>query len=358
MKYNFLFTDLWPYALIALFFLFCNLFKPKYSSKIIYLILFIFSALRYDIGWDYTAYVSEIESGYDSIMNSRFEILNKYIFLIGSYLNFYPIVFAIYSFLMLRIIYYSINKYSVNPLLSWLVFYSMPLFFFASLSTIRQSLAMILVFYSYKYVIEKKQIIFFAIIFIATLFHTSAIVGVLLFPIMIFPIGKITNIILFLGSFFIGEVIITFINATDFFLLSKIQTYLRLGQAEPELINYLYYAFGIFNLLFYNKLVKLNSQNMFIITIINFGLVLLNLLSAEPITSLRISAIFLMFLIYLVPYYVLIFNKRSSKLVSNILVSGFLSLSFFYIFLYINGYKNGVLDKVSFLPYKFWFNHF
>ena len=149
MEYNFFITDLWPYALIASAFLFCNLFKTKYSSKIIYLTLFIFSALRYDIGWDYTEYVSEIESGYNSIINSRFELLNKYIFLIGSYLNFYPIVFAIYSFLMLRIVYYSINKYSVNPLLSWLVFYSMPLFFFASLSTIRQSLAMILVFYSF-----------------------------------------------------------------------------------------------------------------------------------------------------------------------------------------------------------------
>ena len=133
---------------------------------------------------------------------------------------------------------------------------------------------------------------------------------------------------------------------------------MRWGEETPELINYLYYAVGIFNLLFYNKLVKLNSQNKVIITIINIGLVFLNLLSAEPVTSLRVSAIFLMFLIYLVPYYVEIFHRESAKLVNNILVLGFLSLSFFFIFLYINGYENGVLSKVSFLPYKFWFNQF
>ena len=358
MIYEFALRDLWPYVTIALVFLFCHLSKTKYSSKSIYLTLFIFSAFRYDIGWDYTAYVLEIESGHDSIIDSRFELLNKYILLIGSYLNFYPIVFAIYSFLGLKILYLSINKNSSNRILSWLVFYSMPFFFFASLSTIRQSLAMILVFYSYQFIIEKKYIYFFCVISIASLFHLSALLGFLLLPFIIFPIGKLTNFILFLGSFFAGEILLNFITGSDLFFLERIKLYMSKGQAKPELINYLYYAFGVFNLLFYDKLVRINSQNKVLITLINIGLVFLNLLAFEPITSLRVSSIFLMFLIYLVPYYVKIFSKESVKFVNNILVLGFISLSFFYIFIYINAYNNGLLEKVSFLPYKSWISQF
>jgi len=357
MKYEFFLFDLWPYFLIACVFLYCNYTNSRYSSKLIFISLLTFSVLRYDVGWDYTAYRTVIESGFDNIVDSRYEFFSKYIFLIGSYLNFYPIVFAIFSFLTLRIVYTSINKYSINPVLSWLVFYSFPLFFFASLSTIRQSLATMLIFYSYKYVIEKKYIKFFIILIVAMSFHISSIVGVLLLPIIIFPISKLTNIILFIGSFYVSKIILLFMINSDFVFLRVFQNYIGYEEAKPELISYLYYGFGIFNLLYYNKLSKINPQNKVIISLINIGLVLFNILSFEPITSLRVSAFFLIFLIYLIPYYVEIFNKQSRALVKNILVMSFLSLSSMYLYMYINNYGNGVIEKVSFLPFKFWFNN-
>jgi hypothetical protein len=357
MKYEFFLFDLWPYILIACIFLFCHLCKPKNSNKIFFFTLLIFSIFRYDVGWDYTSYVSVIESGYDNIVDSRYEFFSKYIFLIGSYLSFYPIVFAIFSFLTLRIFYITVIRYSINPLLSWLVFYSMPLFFFASLTTIRQSLAMLIVFFSYRLALEKKYIYFLITIIISMLIHPSAIVGILILPIVIFPVGKLINIILFICSFYVGSMIISFINNSDLFLLSRLKMYIGFEEAKPQLLNYLYYAFGIFNLLFYDKLVKINPKNKAIITLINAGVILLNLFSFEPITSLRISAFFLLFLVYLIPYYTQIFNKQSSRIIENILVSGFISLSFFYLYIFINGYNNGVLEKVSFLPYQFWFNN-
>jgi hypothetical protein len=357
MKYEFFILDLWPYILIACIFLFCHLYKPKNSNKIFFITLLIFCILRYDVGWDYIEYVRVIESGYVNIVDSRYEFLSKYFFLIGSYLSFYPIVFAIFSFLTLRIFYISVSRYSINPLLSWLVFYSMPLFFFASLSTIRQSLAMLIVFFSYRFVLEKKYIYFLITIIISMLIQPSAIVGVLILPIMIFPVGKLINIILFICSFYIGSMIISFIDNSDLFLLTRLKIYIGLEGVKAQLLNYLYYAFGIFNLLFYDKLVKIDPKNKAIITLINSGLILLNLFSFESVTSLRISAFYLLFLVYLIPSYTRIFNKQSSRIIENVLVSGFISLSFFYLYIFINGYNNGVIDKVSFLPYRFWFNN-
>lgn len=355
MKYEFFLLDLWPYFLIAFVFLYCNYTNSKNSSKLIFTSLLTFCVLRYDVGWDYTSYRTAIESGFNNIINLRYEPLGKYLLLIGSYLNFYPIVFAIFSLLTLRIVYISINKYSINPVLSWLVFYSFPLFFFASLSTIRQSLATVLIFYSYKFVVEKKYYKFLIILLVAMSFHISAIVGILLLPIIIFPISRLINIILFIASFFLSKTILLYAVNSDFVFLTIFKNYIGYEEAKPELISYLYYALGIFNLLYYNKLSKINPQNKIIITLINVGLVLFNTLSFEPVTSLRVSAFFLIFLIYLIPYYVEIFNKQSGKIVKNILVTSFLSLSFIYLYMYINNYTNGVIEKVSFLPYKFWF---
>lgn len=357
MKYEFFLFDLWPYFLIACVFIYCNYTNSKYSSKLIFISLLTFSVLRYDVGWDYISYRTVIESGFNNIINLRFEPLSKSLFLIGSYLNFYPVVFAIFSFLTLKIVYNSINKYSINTVLSWLVFYSFPLFFFASLSTLRQSLATVLIFYSYRFVVEKKYIKFFIILVIAMSFHISAIVGILLLPIIIFPISRLINIILLIASFYVSQIILFYINNFDFAFLTVLKNYIGYEEAKPQLINYLYYAFGIFNLLFYNKLSKFNPQNKVIISLINIGLVLFNILSFEPITSLRVSAFFLIFLIYLVPYYVEIFNKESGQLVKNILAMGFLSLSFIFLYMYINNYANGVIEKVSFLPFQFWFNN-
>ncbi|UQD56124.1 EpsG family protein [Flavobacterium sp. K5-23] len=358
MRYVFSFVDLWPYLLIAVVFFICLFLKSKHNSVIIYLTLFIFCALRYDVGWDYMSYISDLESGYEEILDSRYELFSKGIFLIGSYLNFYPIVFIIFAYLTLKIVYDSINLYSINPLLSWVVYYSMPLFFFSALSTIRQSLATVIVFYSYRFVKEKKYVYFLLTILIGSLFHVSAVIGILILPLVMFPISKTKNIILFILSFFISTIIYNYLINLNAGIssLTRLQSYILNDEnVKPNKIIYLYYAIGVFNLLFFDKLISYNNRNKDFITLFNFGLIMLNLLSFEPISSLRISAFFMLYIIYLIPYYVKFFTAKDHLIVQFSITGGFLALSFFYIYLYVNSYNEFVLAKVSFLPYKFWF---
>ncbi len=359
MKYEFSFVDLWPYLIIALIFTACYLKKSENTSKIIYITLFAFCALRFDVGWDYTSYVDQIKKGYTGDIDNRIELFSKYVFSIGSYLKFYPIVFIIFAFLTLKITSLAINKYSVNPLLSWLVFYSMPLFFFASLSTLRQSVATAIIFYSYRYATEKKYLLFFITILIACLFHISAIAGVLILPLILVPIGKKGNMLLFFSSFFIAKLLFIILNnmVLGFNFYSRILFYINNETYKSTILQYLYFSIGILNFFFYNRLIKADTRNKELITMSNFGLVLFNILSFEPVSAGRISAFYLIFWVFLIPYYAHFFTPRSAKYVNHIIFIGFVALSFFYLSIYITSYNNGILSKVSFLPYKFWFFH-
>ena len=175
--YKFSILDLWPYIGIILIFILCYAYKLKNSSKIIYVVFLLFCILRYDVGWDYFAYVEEIKLG---TINERYEPISKAIFKLGAIIDFYPLVFFVFAFFTLFLVRKSIQRYSNNPIISWLVYFSLPLFFFASLSTIRQGLAMAIILYSYKYLKEGKNLQFFISILIASLFHLSGLAGIFL----------------------------------------------------------------------------------------------------------------------------------------------------------------------------------
>ena len=322
--------------------------------------MFLFCALRYDVGWDYTSYVSDFENGYLAVLNGRYEPLSTVIMLISIVLNFYPLIFILFSLITLKLVFDIINKYSINPVISWLVFYALPLFFFASLSTLRQSLATVIVVYSFKYAIEKKYIKFFISIIIAYMFHSSGIVGVLILPLVILPINKSLNYVLFISSFFLAaltkSVFTTYFS--DFSVFERFQEYyLDADTASSTTLQYLYYFIALFNLIFYDKLVNLNVLNKKFIAISTFGVVIFNILSFEPISASRISAFFLMFWIFIFPYYSRLFQTKYEKVIELVLLVLLITLSFYYLNMYIDSYENKIQEKVSFLPYQFWWNN-
>lgn len=356
-NYTFSFYDLWPYVIISIVFFYVYATKAKNGSKVVFITLLLFSILRYDVGWDYTTYQKLIESDYSYILNSRFELLSMILILIGNITSFYPLTFALFSFLTLYFFYKSLSEFSVYPVISWLVFYSIPILFFSSLSTLRHSLAIILVFYSFRFIYHKEYIKFFFTIFISSLFHITSLIGLIILPLSIFPISRLVNSVLFFASFFFSTFILGFIQIISFesTLVRRYLLYINeLNFAEPNLIMYLYYSFGILNLIYFKKLIGLDRRNQYFITLYNFGIVVFNSLSFEAISSLRLSAFFLIFLVYIIPCYHKLFINSSKVLVRDISFSLLLSLSFFYLFLMINPFIEGTSPKISFIPYRFW----
>jgi hypothetical protein len=361
MNYHFSLFDLWPYFVAFLFLVYAGYQPERKSSKYLFIFLFIFSALRYNVGWDYDIYADGIKDAYSYGWNGidgRYEYFSKIVFFIGAYFKFYPLVFIIYSFLTLFLVYRSVQLYSFNKYVSWLAYISMPLFYFASLSTIRQGIATSIILYSYNYLRSKRYIRFFMGIFIASLFHQSSIAGILLFPISLIKISKKVNFYILLISFFMVPLVqnFTFSILTSSDVNERLLTYINSENNKPRFIQYLYYAIGLFNIFNYKKLVSANYYNSVYIQIYNIGILVYNVLIFEPTSAMRISAFYLISIIYLMPHYVEIFKN---KIISEYGLKIFLLLTVcVYFYINISAFTDGINQKIGFVPYDMWILHF
>ena len=141
-------------------------FEDKKVIKIIAYVLsglsfFVVSAIRYDVGTDYFfryapdyikmgqgINVESLEIGYKIIVWACLLITKDY-----------AIIFAVTSAIIIGLTFYTICKESPYPALSVLIYFGAG-FFFHSLNLMRQYLAISVLLFSYRYLIDKKYIVF------------------------------------------------------------------------------------------------------------------------------------------------------------------------------------------------------
>lgn len=134
----------------------------------------LISSLRWERGTDWDTYYL-FYNGFDTITIDGymepgfclFTSINKTI--ISSY-TWHLFLMAIMAIVLVG---KTILKYSVFPFMSLLVWYSMSL---ANIFPVRQTIAIALLIYSTKYIIERKKWCFVAILCLAMSFHYSAII--------------------------------------------------------------------------------------------------------------------------------------------------------------------------------------
>lgn len=99
-----------------------------------------------------------------------------------------------------------IYKESENPVLSFLAFLALGYFEF-SLSGLRQTLALSLTMFSFFGIKKKNWKLFLVLVLLASLFHRSALIFLIVYPIAHTKLGKMHLIIAFLvgAMFFVGE---------------------------------------------------------------------------------------------------------------------------------------------------------
>lgn len=358
--YIFNFIDLYPYFLLLIIIIILSLCKIKNIDNkfVIFILLFAFSAMRYNVGWDYSHYLEIIKAGHAHVEYNRFELMNRIVFDLAHNTRLFQLAFVFYSFFTLYLVYFICSKKSINPELSLLIYTTFPIFFFASLSTIRQSLAYSMVFMAYGVLVEKKVFKFYLLICLACLIHYSALIGLLLFLLVRFKITFKFNVILLLLSFLISDEvrnIILKINL-DISIIGTLKAYItRFSTQSYTTLQYLIYLINFLNLVFYSKLVRLNDSNREIIGIINFGVVVYNILSFNGVLSNRFSTFFLQFIILLIPYYEYVFKQSGRFFVRINIYIFFTGIYFAYLYVYIRAYNLKLLHKISFIPYQyFW----
>ena len=156
-------------------------FIPKQIGyKISVLFIIFVTAFRFNIGYDWSSYLSFIYPTFNPLNISRLEPLDKLIIGCAGYFNQPLIMFSVYAVITYVNIGILINKYSVSKFESLMIYVC--LFYLADLSTIRQAVAVSFVFYGFTYIEQKKLFKYFLICVAAILFHKTAAIALLFFP--------------------------------------------------------------------------------------------------------------------------------------------------------------------------------
>ena len=206
--------------------------KYKFFSLIAIILPALLAGLRdVSVGTDVTGYVvpsfkaSLVSSSFSSFSNLMFNYNLDYMFRVLTYYSsvlFKDIRFVLFCESLITVFFFYIGSKNIienkkgRPfvyLMFLLLYYNM------SLNIIRQFIAVSIILYSYKFIKEEKIIKYFVTVLIATLFHNTAIIGVLLY--VIYLISKNKHRLLYSLAIFIILFGIMFNYNTILVILSK-----------------------------------------------------------------------------------------------------------------------------------------
>lgn len=205
---------MWVYFLLMILLAIFSVKRSCNNKKLMLSSLILFSLLGFKdatIGNDTPSYIEFFNRlKYMSSMvdeNSRFEkgyqLYNK---VIGMLFETPQALFIITAIICIGCICFGIRKNSVNWQYSLFIFVGLRFFYFF-LSGLRQSIAVSLVFVAYYFLKKERILPFFAIILLASMFHFSAFIFILAWPVSKmkleeFAIVKVLLLVFFIYLFF------------------------------------------------------------------------------------------------------------------------------------------------------------
>lgn len=321
--------------------------KNFFFGKIAFIMLFIMSALRFDVGWDYGSYYNLIQKNiefYDAQLG-RLEPLNQLLIKISQYFEFTQFYFITTSLIICFYFYRTLKNYSSNFAVSSLLFLSLPIFFFSSLAIIRQFTALAIVFYAFRYVESRQLFKFLICLTIATLFHKSAIIAFPLFYLFLWkPHVSFFPIIYILG-FFSSDLLYWLVEN----LLPQYLKYLdkSIGEGGDKVLI-LFQLLGLFFLFFINRLKEQKNLNNFYFIAFFIGLFVWSSLAKYGHAGFRGGLYYIVFCLLLIPN--IIIEIKQNKLILEITYA--VCFFFFLLTLYL-GNMNPKKDPN--MPYQTFF---
>ena len=290
------------------------LLKSKYKKIFVITassLLFLLSACRHiNFGSDTVAYVKRYISLVDTSLSQVwinfitgaekdpfFYFISKLISLLGfNYQVWLAIIAAIFCFSVSKFIY----DYSDDPYISFISLISLGYLYF-SLSGLRQTIALSIILLSYKYLKENKLMPFIALVLFGSLFHKSAMVFLIAYPLGNMKIGwkQVTGIVVapMLAYFFKPQVlgVLYYVNrGGNYSYLIEQGTTLNLMGFIIQLFIYLFCIF------YKKRVLKSDVKNLKLYNLLFLGLIFqsFTIVVAE---MFRVSMYFSIFSIALIP---------------------------------------------------------
>lgn len=278
------------------------------SKKLIlfFLIVTLFSAIRYGIGYDYFSYLECCFPG--SNRGELFEPIPRFFVHLSQ--EIFPFLFFILSSIFISFFYFlAIRNEGQDHYLEVLFYICFPFLFFNQLGIVRQAMASSVIFYAITLKSDNRLgvVVKLLLILLAWECHHSAIVSLLI----LFPWQRVSPKYLwamFLASFFLGVTMTEYANqfALSGFLdedtSERALKYLnREGQTEGNIIKYLIYLIALFSLLFYKKLVRFNKRNAYYVGLLVVGASFFALFDYNVSLAKRFCMFFFSTAIFIVP---------------------------------------------------------
>jgi len=171
--------------------------------------------LRWETGTDWEPYYYHFISfsGVPSIILSDFEYgYGLFEYIVKQLSDDYSVFLVLHAVIYYFLVFKGLNRYTSNFYLTLMLFYTLTI---GILGSNRQLLALAICLYSVRFVMEKKPILFFLSVFIATFFHTTA----LFFAVYYFlnrDVKPVVFISILVGAIVIGKTPIPSIIVTFF----------------------------------------------------------------------------------------------------------------------------------------------
>lgn len=359
--YEFSWLDLTPYILMAVVLTAVIQGKGdlKKKAQINFLFLFVFAAIRYGIGYDYYGYLQSVLYQVEDYKLERYEPLSRLLLEVGHQTH-YQVFFALGSFLTLFPLYMACTKLSINPAYSLLIYFLFPRYYLESFSIVRNAIAYSFVLYASVMLYDKKLIWSMVLMIVAVLFHKSAAIGILIYPLFYLKPNLKIHLILFIVSYIASNLVMSIIGdyASVIPYLGLVENYAEYARSEGGMMTYIINGLCIFHFVIWNKLVKLNSDNGKFLSLFSIGGCIWNIfLPVDSTIALRLSSFFQIFIIFLVPQYKYIFKAiEKRKFVSLCSYGFFLVLFLSYFIINANAYLKKP-ERMSNLPYQTIFYH-
>ena len=266
-----------------------------------------------------------------------FKLLTKVLSLIYNNTQFYVFIIGMISIVPVAYIVY---KYSKMPFLSLIIYVALDFYTF-NFAGLRQGIAIAIIFFAYKYIVENKLSKFICCIILATLFHASAIIFL---PIYFIRQIKITKIKIVLFAII---AILIYVFKNQIFIIINSFLYDNYSMSNTNSINWMLLCICMLILcyLFYKAVIKndKNNQKLYIITTIGCMCMLFSQIASD---TMRIANYFYIFIIILIPEVLNCLKNKTTK--NTLVIFSIILLAGIYLYL-LN------IDSYNIVPYKVFF---
>ncbi|MCQ2217106.1 MAG: EpsG family protein [Paludibacteraceae bacterium] len=297
-----------------------SLHESGKALKLIFIVVSVFSGLRYGIGYDYYTYLWCCFP--ESYGSERFEYIPRFMAEISQ--KTIPYLFFVMSSIFISYFYYiGIKNGGKNYILEVMFYIGFPFLFLNQLGIVRQGMATSVVFlaivlrYS-KY--EGSRLLLFRILLIAIAFfcHKSAILSVLIL-LSWEEVSKKTLWKLFFSCLVLGVFITPYLESfipKEFFddmdfmenSESAVKYFYREAHGEGKMMKWLIYLIGVLSLSLYDKLIAMDKRNAYYIGVLVLGISFYALFSYNSTLSKRFCIFFFSSSIFIVPQIARIFK--------------------------------------------------